>query len=235
MASAIPLPGGGSLQIVDNTDSAVLVEGYGMRFDSVGFDGARFDPQTSLRMPGQPADSGMFAVPNPGVYWDHGFDEIVQLTRLGEVQGDATRVDERGVWLRAMLDRSAEYTDWVLELAEGGTADVQSAIPLGWSGGSTFHLNRYIGNTRDIWPVVEFSITPTPANSGTLGVSFATQGAGKGAAGMYQRWYNRVNEAAVRDASQDASPAAAEIERALAIERERLAISMAMNGYRGER
>ena len=197
---------GGELTIQNINNSTIEVAGYGVVFDVPGLDGGRFDKDTSLRFPGQPETQGLFALPNPGVYWDHGFDEIVQLSRLGEVQEG--KPDQKGVWIRAILDRSAEYMEWIEELLQN------TDVKLGWSGGSTAHLNRWISDTREVWPAVEFSITPTPAQPLTLGVHIV-QSLKPDAVGLLDRLASRssnpVASAALESAaSQDAADESAE-------------------------
>lgn len=197
---------GGPLEVQKVTQSTLDIVGYACIFDTPGLDGGRFDRDTSLRMPGQPEEQGLFAVPHPGIYWDHGFDEVIQHTRLGETQ-EATP-DAKGVWIRATLDRAKEYMEWIEELLQS------TEIQLGLSGGSTVHLNKWVGETRVDWPVVEISITPTPAQPLTLGVK-VLQSLKPGAVDLIGRLESRNRDlvpSAVLEsaASQDAADESAE-------------------------
>ena len=60
------------------------------------------------------------------------------------------------------MQRSKQYVDQVLKLIEKGV--------LGWSSGSVSHVVRREGGLIKSWPVVEFSLTPTPCEPRTLGV-----------------------------------------------------------------
>ena len=71
-------------------------------------------------------------------------------------------MDETGIWIQAELDKSSQYVDAVLKLVEKGA--------LGWSSGSIGHLARRENGVIKSWPLVEFSLTPTPAEPRTLGV-----------------------------------------------------------------
>jgi hypothetical protein len=64
--------------------------------------------------------------------------------------------DEIGIWVEAVLDKANEYEKAVLELVASGK--------LGWSSGTAKHLIR-MGEGGEIkrWPIVEASLTPTPA------------------------------------------------------------------------
>jgi HK97 family phage major capsid protein len=67
-----------------------------------------------------------------------------------------------GVWVEAQIDLSKKYAREVLKLIEEGL--------LGWSSGSVPHLVEKLQSWLKRWPVVEFSLTPTPAEPRTLGV-----------------------------------------------------------------
>ena len=66
------------------------------------------------------------------------------------------RKDEIGIWVEAVLDAANQYEKAVLELAASGK--------LGWSSGTAKHMIRR-AETGEIkrWPIVEASLTPTPA------------------------------------------------------------------------
>jgi phage head maturation protease len=70
--------------------------------------------------------------------------------------------DEVGIWIEAELDRHKAYVDYVVQLVEKGA--------LGWSSGSVGHLTRRSGKSITQWPIIEMSLTPTPAEPRTLGV-----------------------------------------------------------------
>ena len=66
--------------------------------------------------------------------------------------------DELGLFVEVVLDMADEYEAKVYELAEAGK--------LGWSSGAAGHTVRKTADgiiTR--WPIVEFSLTPAPAES----------------------------------------------------------------------
>ncbi len=89
----------------------------------------------------------------PALY-HHGLDDAVKSSVIGAI--DTLTPDDTGVWAEAQLDLHHKYTRAVLNLIERGA--------LGWSSGSLPHLVE-VGDDGCIkrWPVVEGSLTPTPA------------------------------------------------------------------------
>ena len=202
LVNALTTRRGGTVEVQQaEGEDTIALAGYGIVFDKVGLDGARFDKGTVLTLPGQQT-SQTFAVANPPVYWDHGFDEVLQLNSFGYVQDE--KVDARGVWIKAQLSRNAEYMDWITELLEN------EEFTLGWSGGSTAHLNKYINDTRMVWPVIEFSMTPTPANPGTLGVDVVQSFQSDAAELLRRYWVRQIGLSDPADADDSAAEQAAE-------------------------
>ena len=132
------------------TDESVTVAGYGVVWGAHDIEGDTFTPQT---------DFDSTYVPTKRVYYDHTLDTDVQES-LGVVTN--TKADDLGLWVEAQLDRSKRYVEAVVKLIEKGV--------LGWSSGSISHLVRREGKSIKTWPIVEFSLTPTPAEPRTLGV-----------------------------------------------------------------
>jgi HK97 family phage major capsid protein len=131
------------------TDSHATVAGYGVVFGGVDLQGETFGPDTDF-MPE--------LAPTKLVLYDHAQGHVKA------VLGATTKVeaDDVGLWVEAELDRHAQYMDAVLSLVEKGA--------LGWSSGSVGHLTQREGKAIKRWPIVEFSLTPTPAEPRTLGV-----------------------------------------------------------------
>lgn len=134
-------------------DDTVVVQGWGVIYGGEDLYGETFTPET---------DFDLDLVPVKRVYYDH---------RLGDVRHDvgftksvATRDDGSiaGIWIEAQLDRSKAYVEEIIELIKNGV--------LGWSSGSVPHLVDRQGKTIKSWPIVEFSLTPEPAEPRTLGV-----------------------------------------------------------------
>ena len=135
-------------------ERVAVVEGWGIRFGGRDMTGDEFTVETDL---------GLDLVPDKPVYYDHALREVKH--PLGRV----TRVErlDGGIWVEAELDRNAAYVDLVLELIEEGA--------LGWSSGSVPHLVERDGGVLKRWPIVEFSLTPTPAEPRVLGVEWTKE------------------------------------------------------------
>ena len=88
------------------------------------------------------------------VLYQHGRDGRMKTTVIGVI--DTLRADDTGLWAEAQLDLRRRYVRAVRALVERGA--------LGWSSGSLPHLVEVAGDGRIVrWPVIEGSLTPTPA------------------------------------------------------------------------
>ena len=95
----------------------------------------------------------------PGLY-AHGFDASLGTSVIGrEVKSWA---DDKGVWLRAQIDKAHEYAAEVKELVDRGVVALSS--------GAVDHLTRISAKSGEIarWPWVEWSLVPNPANPEAL-------------------------------------------------------------------
>ncbi|HAM40522.1 MAG TPA: phage major capsid protein [Candidatus Omnitrophica bacterium] len=138
-----------SITLKSLTDETATVAGYGVVFGDRDLDGETFTKDTELDLD---------LVPAKRVFYDHTMGNVKH--SLGTVL--KATVDDVGVWIEAELDRSRQYVAQVLKLIEAGA--------LGWSSGSVPHLVRRDGGVIKAWPVVEFSLTPTPCEPRTLGI-----------------------------------------------------------------
>ncbi len=89
----------------------------------------------------------------PALY-HHGLDGSLKAAVIGVI--DQLKADETGVWAEAQLDLRQRYVRTIHKLIERGV--------LGWSSGSLPHLVEVAEDGRiKRWPIVEGSLTPTPA------------------------------------------------------------------------
>lgn len=142
-----------AVQVKAMTDTTVTVAGYGVLFGGADLDGETFTKSTDFMLD---------LVPSKLVLYDHGMNKGIKGNIIGRIDSGSIAEDDDGLWIEAELDRSAAYMDSVLSLIEAGK--------LGWSSGSVGHLVARDGRQIKRWPVVEFSLTPTPAEPRTLGV-----------------------------------------------------------------
>lgn len=132
------------------TDTTATIAGYGVVFGGKDLYGETFSAETDFMLD---------LVPAKPVLYDHGMSETVKHF-LGKVTSVVT--DALGLWVEAELERNKDYVAQVLELVEAGA--------LGWSSGTAGHLAQRTGSIIKTWPLIEFSLTPTPAEPRTLGV-----------------------------------------------------------------
>lgn len=138
-----------AVKLLAQTDDTATVGGWGVIYGGKDLYGETFTKSTDFMLD---------LVPTKPVLYDHSLGEVKHFL------GKAIKVEPRddGIWVEAELDRNAKYVAHVLELIAKGA--------LGWSSGSVSHLVRMEGTQIKSWPVVEFSLTPTPAEPRTLGV-----------------------------------------------------------------
>jgi phage head maturation protease len=90
------------------------------------------------------------------LYYNHGLDPVLKKRKIGKA---ALREDDAGWWLEGQLAMRDEYERAIYEMVESGK--------MGFSSGSAPHLveRKSVGKAHEIvaWPVIEASLTPTPA------------------------------------------------------------------------
>ena len=119
------------------------------------------------------------------IYYDHGMDSQIGLDEIGQ---GTWRVDAKGVWLEAQLDKRQAYVEDVLKLVEDGK--------LGYSSGTLGHLTKFVKTPNakggyawhvKNWPLGgDASLTPTPAEPRTSAApmkSYKLQQEAKGSEG----------------------------------------------------
>jgi HK97 family phage major capsid protein len=131
------------------TDATATVAGYGVLFGGADLEGETFAPDTNFMLDLAPVKL---------VLYDHGLRSVQHV--IGKTI--SVEADEQGLWVEAELDRNKAYVDMVVQLVEKGA--------LGWSSGSVGHLTRRNGKSIQQWPIIEMSLTPTPAEPRLLGV-----------------------------------------------------------------
>ena len=107
--------------------------------------GEYFTPQT---------DVGLDWYEQRPVLYHHGLDGALKAAVIGAI--DTLRPDDTGLWAEAQLDLHKRYVRAVRRLVDQGV--------LSWSSGSLPHLVDVADDGRiKCWPIVEGSLTPTPA------------------------------------------------------------------------
>lgn len=139
-----------SVKILSQTDDKAVLGGYGVVFGGRDLEGETFTKDTDFMLD---------LVPQKPVFYDHTMNTKVN-NRLGTVS--SITEDEIGLFVQSEIDKHADYADAVLKLVEKGV--------LGYSSGAVSHLARYENKTIKTWPMVEVSLTATPAEPRTVGI-----------------------------------------------------------------
>jgi len=146
----------GRVTIKAKTADTLILGGYGVVFGGEDLVGDTFDKSTNFWL-------NDIQGPRPVLY-EHGLDDRIDLSVLGKTV--KMEVDDWGLWVEAEIERNRQYVKEVEQLVEAGV--------LGWSSGSAGHMvRREVGGGKSVmksWPILEFSLTPTPAEPRTLGV-----------------------------------------------------------------
>ncbi|MAU09637.1 MAG: hypothetical protein CL607_07440 [Anaerolineaceae bacterium] len=102
----------------------------------------------------QDTDLGIGWYDRRPVLYHHGLDGHLKAAVIGQI--DRLQPDHVGIWAEAQLDLRQRYVQVVNHLVERGL--------LSWSSGSLPHLVQVAEDGRIVrWPIVEGSLTPTPA------------------------------------------------------------------------
>lgn len=133
-------------------EPTVTIGGYGVVFGGKDLQGETFTPDTDFWLDR--------LTRTPPVLYQHGKDSHMRLEPVG--RAEVSDPDEVGLWVEAQIDLSNRYAAAILELTREGK--------LGWSSGTAGHLATRSGKAITSWPIVEMSLTPTPAEPRTLGV-----------------------------------------------------------------
>lgn len=88
------------------------------------------------------------------VLYHHGLDGEAGLRKIGTIK--SVEQDDLGLWVQAQLELRDRYANAVYDMVK--------ASEFGWSSGSVDHLVKIATNGEiAVWPLIEGSITPTPA------------------------------------------------------------------------
>ena len=142
------------LKAADGSVDRSRIGGYLVRYGSEqrkDLQGEYFTPET---------DYGLGWYDRRPLLYHHGMDTTMRDRVIGVI--DTMKADDTGIWVEAQLEIANEYVQAVLELVDKGA--------LGWSSGALGYLVEY-GRNGEIkkWPIVEGSLTPTPADPATFG------------------------------------------------------------------
>lgn len=131
---------------ISNAKWRVLAIPFGGPFGGKDFDGEHFSPRTDIK-------HDWF--PTRPVMWHHGSDAVIKDELLGTE--DDLKLEDDGWWGTVWLDRSNRYWEQVNALLAAGKVY-----------GSSGALGHLVQKATDgeilVWPHIEQTLTPTPAN-----------------------------------------------------------------------
>lgn len=151
-----------TIKILEQTDDHVIAGGYGVIFGGNDLDGEGFEPDTDFMLD---------LVPVKPVFIDHSEDTVIdadgksyKLSGITDAVGRVIEVtpDDVGLYMKLQFDKAGRYWSVVDQMLQSGKA--------GLSSGTVGHLARRKGNRIVRWPIIEESITLTPAEPRTVGV-----------------------------------------------------------------
>ena len=141
-----------AVKALGETETHHLVGGYGIVWGGKDLVGEHFTKSTDFWF-----DK---LTHTPPVLYHHGLDDTIKRAVLGSVI--STKADDIGLWVEMQLEKAQKYTTHVMALVNKGI--------MGLSSGAVRHLVEKVANQLKVWPIAEFSLTPTPCEPRTLGV-----------------------------------------------------------------
>lgn len=141
---------GGAVKSVEahEEEGELLVEGYLVTWgneNDTDLQGEFFTPRTEFCLD--------WFKERPALY-HHGLDGDVGLRTIGTLK--SIEMDDLGLWVKAQLNKRDQYARAVYDMVK--------TKEFGWSSGSVDHLVKIAPDGEiAVWPLIEGSITPTPA------------------------------------------------------------------------
>jgi len=145
-----------AVKVVEDDKGNVYVRGYAVVFGGKDLTGDTFTKDTDFWF------DKLKAV--PVVLYEHGFDPAIGKEVLGKIV--KINIDDVGVWVEAQLNRHKKYLEKVIDAIVG----LCKKGVMGFSTGAVAHLVEREGGYIKSWPIIEVSLTVTPAEPRTLGV-----------------------------------------------------------------
>jgi hypothetical protein len=94
----------------------------------------------------------------PPLMYDHAMDAKLGLQMIGQVT--KKKADEVGIWFEAQLDKANKFAEAIASMVRSGK--------MGVSTGTSPHMMSMDGDVISSWPILEVSLTPTPAEPDTI-------------------------------------------------------------------
>ena len=146
---------GFELEVKSVAGDVITLEGWPVLFDSIDVSGEYFSADTDFVDELRPEK-----LP---VLYEHGSDPNVGPKVLGHVA--ELRKSPVGLWAKMVIDNAGELADDIIRWVQQGK--------LGLSSGTIGYLMRRAGSKISRWPLVEVSLTRSPAEPATMSLAFA--------------------------------------------------------------
>lgn len=181
---------GNALKRVDTTKNEVVAESYIVLFNKRDLEGLGSKRKNADGTVGEfftkntKFDSRYTALNLLPVDFEHGADVLSSDEVLGRVDWSTKRIDEKGVFVKRILDRRNRYVRWLEELLDQGLLATSSEA-------IAEEVKRSTSGMIQAWPLRRDSITATPMqfqmlDENALRAAKALQGRLHGAYGILQ-------------------------------------------------
>ena len=149
-----------SIKLLRQNDMEAVIGGYGVLFGGVDLDGETFTEDTDFMLD---------LVPNKLVFINHSEDTELEvkgknivLQGIDKPVGEVIKVtpDEFGLYMELLFQKASQYWAIVESMTKSGR--------VGLSTGTVGHLARRNNKTITRWPIIETSLTLTPAETRTI-------------------------------------------------------------------
>jgi hypothetical protein len=159
----------GKVYIKSQDDGSAVVAGYGIVFGGKDLEQDTFEADTDYMLDLVPVKPITFnhtknlARSVPSEMREAVKRLPVIKDAIGFVENKSIEKDDVGLWIEATIETNRKYLEFVKEIAKRGLLGLSSSTAFAFS-----DSDDYGKITR--WPIVEFALTPIPAEPRTLGV-----------------------------------------------------------------
>ena len=148
-----------NLKAVSKTDNELVVENYIILFGGEDLSGEFFTKDTEIKS--AYTDLGILYVD-----FEHGYDVVDTGNDpdnvLGYVDWKSSKIDDKGIFVRRVLNRQSQYVQYISDLIDAGVVGTSSQAVSGKT------VKKSSGEIIE-WPLMRDSITFTPLEPRMLG------------------------------------------------------------------
>lgn len=150
-----------AIKLIRQDNAEAVIGGYGVLFGGTDLDGETFTADTDFMLDLVPTKL-VFINHSEGAELATSDGKSIILSGIDESVGEVIKVapDETGLYMELLFQKAGQYWAIVESMIDSGKA--------GLSTGTVGHLARRKSNTITRWPIVETSLTLTPAEWRTV-------------------------------------------------------------------